>query len=446
MIRSVSGSRRANAFAHLLDASRPDRPRPADEETAVGPTGAGGEQAALLSVVDRLASVPRPELTAETKSAQRAMLVAAMAAASESAASPADAIGARGAAGGATQETPAPAPAGTPPGPRTQGADPVPEQRRARGASGTHRAVRGSGFARLRPRTRLTKGLAAGGLTMGVAAGAFGGVAAASTDALPGDTLYGLKRGMEDLRLDFTSGDADRGRVYLDHASTRLNEARRLLDRGRSGDLDHEDLDAIRRALASMRDDAAEGHRLLSRAYQADGSIDPMQSLSAFSESHRVTWAEVRSQLPVQLRDVGDDVSDVFDAMDQETAPLQRLFPQDPREATSAEAPPGPAARPPSAPEPPAPAGPSAGDDTRDGQGTPEGETPRPEETEGERRGLLDGPGLLDPALPAPDATDDRSPAGPSAPDNPLPEPDITIPPLVDDLLPGLGLDVDRDR
>ncbi len=252
---------------------------------------------------------------------------------------------------------------------------------------------------------------------------------------------------MEDLRLDFTSGDADRGRVYLDHASTRLSETRRLLERGRSGELDHEDLDAIRRALSSMRDDAAEGHRLLSRAYQADGSIDPIRSLSAFSEGHRATWAEVRRRLPVQLRDVSEEVTGVFDAMDEEIAPLQPLLPDDEEHsASSAEAPPSTAAHPPSGPDDRTPAPAASGRDTDGDQEQPGEETSSPEETTEEGHGLLDGGrGLLDPALPGQDAGD-RSPSAPASPQVPLPEPDITIPPLVEDLLPGLGLDVDEQR
>ncbi|ONK13360.1 DUF5667 domain-containing protein [Streptomyces sp. MP131-18] len=447
MIGSASASRRANAFAHLLDESRPARPRPADGDTAVAPAGDGGEHAALLSVVDRLAAVPRPELSAETRSTQRALLVAAMAAAGTAgAAAPADDTGAQGATGSGGSEGAAPGRTRAPSGPGSRDTERVPEQRRARGSRGTHRATPGSGLGRLRPRTRLTKGLAAGGLTMGVAAGAFGGVAAASTDALPGDTLYGLKRGMEDLRLDFTSGDADRGRVYLDHASTRLSETRRLLERGRSGDLDHEDLDAIRRALSSMRDDAAEGHRLLSLAYQADGSIDPMRSLSAFSESHRATWAEVRERLPVQLHDVSEEVTGVFDAMDEEIAPLQPLLPEDRGSASSAEAPPSSAAHPRPGPEDRAPAPAASDRDTDGGQEEPGEDASPPEETPEERRGLLDGGrGLLDPALPG-QSPEERDSLPPASPEAPLPEPDITIPPLVEDLLPGLGLDVDEER
>ncbi|MGK5530081.1 DUF5667 domain-containing protein [Streptomyces sp. URMC 129] len=421
MIGSVSANRRANAFAHLLDEARLDEPRPGDEDAAADPAGAGrqapadgAEQAVLLSVVDKLAALPRPELGAETRAAQRALLIATMEAAAEPESRPAAPV--RG--------------------------ERVPEQRGPRGA---RRGLPLGGLGRLRPRSRLTKGLAAGGLTMGVAAGAFGGVAAASTDALPGDTLYGLKRGMEDLRLDFTSGDVDRGRVYLDHASTRLNEARRLLERTRAGLLDPEELEDVRKALSSMRDDASEGHRLLTQAHQADGSIDPLESLSAFADRHREAWAQLRYQLPFELRDVGEEVTDVFDAIDQEVAPFESLLPQEPDALSSGGDSGGPAARTPARSEPAASVAPprSGADGESEGGGAdqPGGGTASPGTTE-QRGGLLEGTGLLGPADDETDATGDESPPESGDAEDTLPQPEVTIPPLVEDLLPGLGLDV----
>ncbi len=125
-----------------------------------------------------------------------------------------------------------------------------------------------------------------------------GVAAAASSDALPGDSLYGLKRGMEDIKLGLAHGDSDRGELYLDQASTRLSEARRLMERGRSGHLDHESLAEIRRTLSGMQHDASEGHRLLYEAYERDGSLGPIQALSAFAQSHREAWAHRATGCP----------------------------------------------------------------------------------------------------------------------------------------------------
>lgn len=304
----------------------------------------------------------------------------------------------------------------------------VPEQR----SKGAHRA---SPIRRLRPRSRWAKGLTAGGLTVGVAAGAFGGVAAASSDALPGDSLYPLKRGMEDINLGMADGDADRGEAYLDQASTRLSEARRLMERGRGGGMDHEAIGEVRRALDGMTHDATEGHRLLHSAYQRDGSIGPIRTLDSFTRSHRASWSSLRDRLPVQLTDIGDKVSSVFEAMDQEVAPLKSLLPRTP--GTGRDTPPAGSPQEDqgsSAPDRKAPSSSAAPDDSAS-TSTP----PKPSGSDSGPAGdLLDGgtDGLLD-DLP----TDGTTPSSPGGTSGESPAPDVTLPPLLPGLLPGLGID-----
>ncbi|MCS0639466.1 DUF5667 domain-containing protein [Streptomyces sp. LP05-1] len=405
MIANVSAHRRANAFAQALEDQASEQPG-----ASVEPAG----QAQLLALASGLGELPKPEMDPEVKVEQRALLVAAM-----------ESMLQEGTAAGRT------------------GADPtVPEQRKATGR-GAHRAT---GLRKLRPRSRWAKGLAAGGLSVGVAAGAFSGVAAASSDALPGDSLYGLKRGMEDLKLGMADDDADRGEIYLDQASTRLSEARRLLERGRTGQLDHEALGEIRRALNGMHHDAAEGHRLLRLAYQRDGALAPMATLSSFARSHRDAWLGVRDRLPVQLTDVRDQVSDVFAAIDEEVAPLRSQLPQPPERSHDR----GDGARPgstepedsaavdrPSQQAPDAPAShptPGKGDNPRP-SGSGSGDSGRTEPDDG----LLGGNtgGLLDPEPADPPSQSE------SDKDTPGPAPDITLPPLLPGIIPGLGIDRD---
>lgn len=392
MIANVSAHRRANAFAQAVEeqslrgaaAVQPEEPaEPADR----GP---------LLALANGLGELPKPVLDPEVKVVQRAQLVAAMEA--------------MFAAGGASA------------------APTVPEQR----GKGTHRA---SPLRKLRPKSRWTKGLAAGGLTVGVAAGAFGGVAAASSDALPGDSLYGLKRGMEDLHLNLAGSDTDRGEVYLDQASTRLSEARRLMERGRASDLDHEQLGEIRRTLNGMTHDATEGHRLLHAAYQRDGAIGPIQTLDTFSRSHRASWTSLRDRLPVQLTELGDQVSSVFAAIDEEVAPLQSLFPRakeksgGSQQSGSTETGTAPSSHQPS----PSSSAPADAHDGRKGSSSsphPSGSNSTPAD------GLIGGgaDGLFDP--PSPDTTEPSKDTPSSEP-----TPDITLPPLIPGLIGGLGID-----
>ncbi|MFF8195033.1 DUF5667 domain-containing protein [Streptomyces bobili] len=405
MIANVSAHRRANAFAQALE-EQSDRGTAAEqtEGSPPAPAAAGQtEQGQLLALATSLAELPKPEFDPEVKVVQRAQLVAAM-----------EAMLQAGTMGEAADRS-------------------VPEQRaRARGA---HRAT---SLGRFRPRTRLAKGLTAGGLSVGVAAGAFGGVAAASSDALPGDSLYGLKRGIEDFKLNYLAeGDSERGQAYLDQASTRLSEARRLMERGRGGaHLDHESVGEIRRALSGMRYDASEGHRLLHEAYQRDpDSLGPIQALSTFSRSHREVWGDLRSRLPVQLGDVSQQVSSVFDAIDEEVAPLRSLLPQPPAPGGGEGSGQG------SGPTAPGTSGtdrsttPSAGGGSPTAGNPSSGGSPSKSADAGED-GLLGGNtgGLLDPPQ-------DNGTSAP--PTTPAPEPDVTLPPLLPGLLPGLGIDSD---
>ena len=416
MIANVSAHRRANAFAQAWE----DRTSEDAAAEQPEPSAEPADQGRLLALANGLGELPRPQMDPEVKVVQRAQLVAAM-----------EAMLAEGtAAAGPT----------------------LPEQRTSSGR-GTHRA---SPLHKLRPRSRWSKGIAAGGLTVGVAAGAFSGVAAASSDALPGDSLYGLKRGMEDVRLGMADDAADRGGIYLDQASTRLSEARRLMERGRSGDLDHESLTEIRRVLGGMKHDASEGHRLLREAYEQDGEIGPMARLNSFAQAHRDTWNGIRDRLPVQLADVGSEVTGVFDAMDEEVEPLQSVLPrtldkdgvttesptrgtgtpQDTRQpdsqspqSTHEASPPG------SSSAPPRPSGstPSTGTSAS----TDSGSTTSPEDD-----GLLGGNtgGLLQPPSPS------DAPTAPSSTPTPPEVPDVTLPPLLPGLLPGFGIDSEDAR
>ncbi|OIJ91318.1 hypothetical protein BIV25_29720 [Streptomyces sp. MUSC 14] len=404
MIANVSAHRRANAFAQALD-EQSDRDTAAEQPAPAGgppDTEDQSGQGKLLALASGLGALPKPQLDPEVKVVQRAQLVAAMEAMLQEGTGAAEAS--------------------------------VPEQRSSR-SRGAHRA---SPLSRLRPRSRLTKGLAAGGLSVGVAAGAFGGVAAASSDALPGDSLYGLKRGIEEFKLNYLSdGDDQRGQTYLDQASTRLSEARRLLERGRGGHLDHESLGEIRRTLSGMQRDVTEGHRLLHEAYVADpGSLGPIQALSTFARSHREAWSALSGKLPVQLGDVKEQVTSVFAAIDQEVAPLEARLPKP-------GAHPGTGTRQGSGSATGSGAHRGSASPSSSGSSPSTGKHARTDDPSGSLtgdngEGLLGGNtgGLLGP----PKTGNGTSTPPTSKPTTPA-APDVTLPPLLPGLLPGLGID-----
>ncbi|MFF7210629.1 DUF5667 domain-containing protein [Streptomyces sp. NPDC008238] len=394
MIANPTAHRRANAFADALEGEGPQTGAGVQHGAHAADRHADPDQGTFLALADALRDVPRPVLEPETKTVQRAQLIAAMEAA------------------------------------LADGTLTVPVQRD--GGRGTHRAG-GRGIGKLKPRSAWSRRLAAGGLSVGVAAGALGGVAAASTDALPGDTLYGLKRGMEDMRLNLADDDADRGKVYLDLASTRLQEARRLMERGRGGELDDESVGEIRRALSGMQQEATEGHRLLAAAYRKDGSLRPIETLSAFSSNHRKGWTELRGRLPSRLDDMGNRVTSVFDAIEDEVAPLQKLLPPDTGSGHGdGRGLPGSGSRSASGTRGPSPSVSGSAGGSADERGDDRSSPSASRSAEG---GLIGGTGdLLDPTPSS------GSPGGDGT------QPSVTLPPLLPGLLPGLGLSAEDDR
>ena len=175
-------------------------------------------------------------------------------------------------------------------------------------------------------------------------------------------------------------------------------------------------------------------------AYAADpDSLGPMQALAGFSRSHRETWGALRDRLPVQLGDVGEQVTSVFDAIDEDVAPLESLLPETPSES-------GGSGKHRGAPESASTGSsgadrstaPSSGSSASDGRGSSSSPSKSASGSTGEDEGLLGGStgGLLDP----PNSTGSTTP---SAGDPALPEPDVTLPPLLPGLLPGLGIDTE---
>lgn len=73
-------------------------------------------------------------------------------------------------------------------------------------------------------------------LALGLLAGSVG-VAYASGEALPGDTLYGVKRGLERAALALSASNAGDTELLLRFADRRLGEAEELLRRGRPADV-----------------------------------------------------------------------------------------------------------------------------------------------------------------------------------------------------------------
>ncbi|MET8629411.1 DUF5667 domain-containing protein [Kitasatospora sp. NPDC004669] len=282
MTANVLEHRRAKAFAEALEAHQAEQRRAANAESAnTAATEAGSVgMAELIGLADALEEVARPTLDQEVRTVQRAQLMAAF------------------------EQAFAGGPGAT-----------VPRQRRRRGA-------------RTAPRGRWSRRFAIGGLVAGLAVGSLAGAAAASSNALPGDTLYGMKRGLEGLRLGLADSDSERGALLLDNAATRLGEANALVGHGDPvGALSPSTVDRVRRALDDMHADALKGRELLRSVYRSNGSLDPMRALAGFAHDEDGRWSELQGRLPVQLTEQAHLVNQLFDDISEDVAPLRLAQP-----------------------------------------------------------------------------------------------------------------------
>lgn len=127
------------------------------------------------------------------------------------------------------------------------------------------------------------------------------GAAVASSAALPGDSLYGLKRGIETLQLRLALSDQARGVQWLEQAGTRLDEAQRLVAADRAGD------EAVRPTVAALLTqwsaDTAHGAQLLTDVYRETGDPEPIRILDRFATEQREQLQDLLAVLDPALRE-----------------------------------------------------------------------------------------------------------------------------------------------
>lgn len=146
----------------------------------------------------------------------------------------------------------------------------------------------------------------------GVAVGVLGsaGAAVASTRALPGDPLYGLKRGIENVRLSLAGSDLSRGRDLLDQASHRLSEAEAL---AASSDARTPAVEArTGRALTEMDTAVLAGADALAQSYRRTGGTEPMRVLSSSAVDQQERLRDLIPLLDPSLRGRATDIADLL--------------------------------------------------------------------------------------------------------------------------------------
>lgn len=236
MLLSVAERRRAERFADLLDADELTSTA-ASSGTVPGPraAGRGADLAGLLATVEAVRRLPvdaGPDPVFRDRLRTRLVAVATVRPAGPGAARPAE-----------LRHEPAP-----------------------------------RGWAR-----RRLAALVAAGAAVLVASG----VAVASTQALPGGALYGVKLASESVRLQLAGSDLQRGRLLLDFARTRLAEARQVAG----------DPAATVAALRTMQEQTAQGVRQITgyAATQHDPAV--LATVDRFAADQQAGLTQLLSQL-----------------------------------------------------------------------------------------------------------------------------------------------------
>jgi hypothetical protein len=126
------------------------------------------------------------------------------------------------------------------------------------------------------------------------------GAAAASTRALPGDPLYGVKRQVEHVQLALAHGDVGRGRELLEQADARLGEAESLA--AGEDSTEPQTRDRLAGALVDMDAAVSAAADDLTRAYSETGDEEPMQLLARYVAEQQDRLDDLLALLDPELR------------------------------------------------------------------------------------------------------------------------------------------------
>ncbi|ONI73535.1 hypothetical protein ALI144C_45580 [Actinosynnema sp. ALI-1.44] len=120
-----------------------------------------------------------------------------------------------------------------------------------------------------------------------------------SRDALPGDTLYGIKRTAEAASLGLTFGDASRALKHLEFANARVDEVETLAQR--HTDPAEAPVGGHLTALTDFDADASEASRQLI-ALATRGDVQQLDSLRTWATQQNTRLGAVNPRLPEQVQ------------------------------------------------------------------------------------------------------------------------------------------------
>jgi uncharacterized membrane protein YgcG len=129
-----------------------------------------------------------------------------------------------------------------------------------------------------------------------------------SNGSLPGQSLYGVKRASENVRLSLAANDVDKGRAYLDLASKRADEAIQLVGKPTAmafgggpvaaGRISDRTASLVTDTLNSADTDSRSGSQLLGKSAVARMSADPLAKLGPWVPAQRARLTDLLGRVP----------------------------------------------------------------------------------------------------------------------------------------------------
>lgn len=148
------------------------------------------------------------------------------------------------------------------------------------------------------PVTSSTRERRFAALVGGVAlVGATATMAVAAQTSLPGESLYGVKRGIESAQVRLATDEAGRGRTLLAQAGNRLTELEELAAGNGGNDR------LIPDTLDDFTEQSGEGVRTLLTAYLSGGTEQDAQAARDFTATSMERLTTLQNQLPANALD-----------------------------------------------------------------------------------------------------------------------------------------------
>jgi len=146
--------------------------------------------------------------------------------------------------------------------------------------------------------------------------GGTAGMAAASQSALPGDTLYPIKRTIERAQAGLNTNDAGKGRDLLGQATDRLGEVQSLVEEKGAGS------PQVPSTIDDFAEQAQEGADLLVKSFQENRDPKAIETVRSFAASSLAVLQELAKVAPPDAQEALANAGMQLQRIDQQALRL----------------------------------------------------------------------------------------------------------------------------